>query len=238
MSRRVLTPEGIKQAIVLIENGKIAGLANNPPSGIPIDDAGDNVVMPGLVDCHVHVNEPGRTEWEGFDTATRAAAAGGITTIVDMPLNSDPVTTTLHALETKLERTDKKLWVDTAFWGGVVPGNAHSLDEMIDAGLAGFKCFLIHSGIDYFPNVTEADLRVAMPILARRRVPLLVHAELECGESYQWENSARSYKAFLKSRPRRWENEAIKLMIDLARDYGTAVHIVHLSSSDAIPLIT
>jgi allantoinase len=237
MSRRVLTPEGIKQAIVLIENGKIAGLANRPPAGIPIDDAGNNVVMPGLVDCHVHVNEPGRTEWEGFETATRAAAAGGITTIVDMPLNSDPVTTTLPALEAKFEGTENKLWVDTAFWGGVVPGNAGLLESMIDAGVRGFKCFLIHSGINDFPNVTEADLRLAMPILARRGVPLLVHAELESGEPCQWENGARSYKSFLKSRPRRWENEAIKLMIDLAREYHTAVHIVHLSSSDAIPLI-
>jgi allantoinase len=237
MSRRVLTPEGINQAVVLIENGKIVGVTHNPPSGIPIDDVGDDVVMPGLVDCHVHVNEPGRTDWEGFETATRAAAAGGITTIVDMPLNSDPVTTTLPALETKLEVTDKKLWVDAGFWGGIVPGNAGSLESMIDAGVRGFKCFLIHSGIDDFPNVTEADLRLAMPILARRRVPLLVHAELECGESCEWENGARSYKDFLRSRPRRWENEAIKLMIDLAREYGTAVHIVHLSSSDAIPLV-
>ncbi len=237
MSRRVLTPEGIRQAVVLIESGRIAGVMNTPAVGIPIEDAGDNVVMPGLVDCHVHVNEPGRTEWEGFETATRGAAVGGITTIVDMPLNSNPVTTTLAALETKLEATQKKLWVDTAFWGGVVPGNAGSLESMIDAGVRGFKCFLIHSGIDDFPNVTEKDLRVAMPILAHLGVPLLVHAELECGESYEWENSARSYKAFLKSRPRRWENEAIKLMVDLAREYGTAVHIVHLSSSDAIPLV-
>jgi len=156
---------------------------------------------------------------------------------VDMPLNSDPVTTTLPALETKLEATENKLWVDTAFWGGVVPGNAGSLESMIDAGVRGFKCFLIHSGIDDFPNVTEADLRLAMPILARRRVPLLVHAELECGESYPWKNHARSYQGFLNSRSRRWENEAIKLMIDLAREYGAAVHIVHLSSSEAIPLV-
>jgi allantoinase len=237
VSRRVLTAEGIRPAVVLIEDGKIADVTNRAPAGTPIDDVRDDVVMAGIVDCHVHVNEPGRTEWEGFETATRAAAAGGITTIIDMPLNSSPVTTTLPALEIKLEAAKKKLWVDTAFWGGVVPGNAGSLESMIAAGVRGFKCFLIHSGINDFPNVTEADLRLAMPILARRHVPLLVHAELECGESHEWENGARSYKAFLKSRPRRWENEAIKLMVDLARQYGTAVHIVHLSSSDALALI-
>ena len=237
MSRRVLTAEGIRPAVVLIENGKIADVTNRAPAGTPIDDVRDDVVMPGLVDCHVHVNEPGRTEWEGFETATRAAAAGGITTIIDMPLNSNPVTTTLPALEIKLEAAEKKLWVDTAFWGGIVPGNAGSLESMIAAGVRGFKCFLIHSGIDDFPNVTEADLRLAMPILARWHVPLLVHAELECGESSEWDNAARSYKHFLNSRPRRWENEAIKLMVALARDYGTAIHIVHLSSSDALPLI-
>src|SRR5271170_5170602 len=223
----------MKEATVLVADGIIADLLPTTvqPEGCPIDDVGDQVLMPGLVDCHVHVNEPGRTEWEGFETATRAAAAGGITAIADMPLNSDPVTTTLAALETKLASTSGRLWVDCAFWGGVVPGNAGALESMIDAGVRGFKCFLIHSGIDDFPNVTEADLRAAMPILARRGVPLLVHAELECGEPCHWENAPRSYRSFLESRPRRWENEAIKLMIALCREFNCPVHIVHLSSS-------
>ena len=246
-STRVLTPEGLVAATVYVNEGKIVSIglptASAKNSGfsstqtLPVEDLGDLVVMPGLVDSHVHVNEPGRTDWEGFETATKAAAAGGITTVTDMPLNSDPVTTTLDALNIKLSVTKDQLWVDTAFWGGVVPGNARSLEAMINAGVRGFKCFLIHSGIDDFPNVTEADLRVAMPILARRGVPLLVHAELECGETCQWSEAPNSYRAFLESRPRRWENEAIKLMIDLCRQYNCPVHIVHLSSSEAIPMI-
>src|SRR6185437_13832180 len=179
--KRVLTPQGVQEGVVVVENGTISGVMprGDVPSGIEIIDAGNHVVMPGLVDSHVHVNEPGRTHWEGFTTATQAAAAGGITTIADMPLNSDPVTTTLDAFKIKRESTDGKLFVDCAFFGGVVPGNCDQLVPLIDAGVVGFKCFLIHSGIDDFPNVTEADLHIAMPILARHKIPLLVHAELE-----------------------------------------------------------
>jgi len=239
-SRRVVTPQAVAEATVLIADGTIIDLlfgSSEAPAGFAVEDCGDAVIMPGLVDSHVHVNEPGRTEWEGFETATRAAAAGGITTIADMPLNSNPVTTTYDALQKKLASTQGKLAVDCAFWGGVIPGNSGSLEEMIDAGVRGFKCFLIHSGIDDFPNATEADLRKAMPILAKRGIPLLVHAELECGESSHWEGEHGSYKSFVQSRPRRWENEAIKLMISLCREFNCPVHIVHLSSSEAIPLI-
>jgi allantoinase len=238
-SRNVVTPDGVKEATVLVSNGKISDIihAGKGDGNYPVEDLGDLVIMPGLVDSHVHVNEPGRTEWEGFETATRAAAAGGITTIADMPLNSDPVTTTLEALHIKEASTENKLWVDTSFWGGVVPGNASSLEPMLHAGVRGFKCFLIHSGIDDFPNVTEADLRMAMPILAKSQAPLLVHAELECGESCPWDKPSDSYRAFLESRPRQWENEAIKLMIRLCREFHCPVHIVHLSSSEALPLI-
>jgi allantoinase len=238
-SRNVVTPDGVKEATVLITNGKISEirLSGTGSANYPVEDLGDLVIMPGLVDSHVHVNEPGRTEWEGFETATRAAAAGGITTIADMPLNSDPVTTTLTALQIKEASTENKLWVDTSFWGGVVPGNADALDDMLKAGVRGFKCFLIHSGIDDFPNVTEADLRMAMPVLARWQAPLLVHAELECGDACTWDEPSHSYEAFLKSRPRHWENEAIKLMIRLCREFKCPVHIVHLSSSEALPFI-
>jgi allantoinase len=238
-SRNVVTPDGVKEATILVSNGKISDIISPGIDGgdYPVEDLGDLVIMPGLVDSHVHVNEPGRTEWEGFETATRAAAAGGITTIADMPLNSDPVTTTLDALKIKEASTENKLWVDTSFWGGVVPGNASALESMLQAGVRGFKCFLIHSGIDDFPNVTEADLRMAMPILAKWQAPLLVHAELECGETCTWDKPSDSYAAFLESRPRQWENEAIKLMVRLCRETKCPVHIVHLSSSEALPFI-
>src|SRR5207245_9249309 len=143
-----------------------------------IEASDSSVVMPGLVDTHVHVNEPGRTEWEGFRTATRAAAAGGVTTIVDMPLNCIPATTTFAGLKAKLAAASGQLHVDVAFWGGVVPGNSSELSGMWDAGVVGFKCFLVHSGVDEFPNVTESDLRQAMPELARLGAVLIVHAEL------------------------------------------------------------
>lgn len=240
-STRVVTPDGIKNVCLVLDAGKISEIVESDqiPEGIEVFDAGDLVVMPGLVDSHVHLNEPGRTEWEGFETGSKAAAAGGTTTMCDMPLNSIPVTTTLKALEEKLEAAKTKIEVDCAFWGGVVPGNADSLEPLIEAGVKGFKCFLIHSGIDDFPNVTEDDLRLAMPILARHRVPLLVHAELECVDSHQedWVGSASSYRAFLNSRPRKWENDAIDLMIKLCREFNCPVHIVHLSSSEAIPAI-
>lgn len=182
-AKTVITPTGTGEAVVLIDRneGSIVSVVKPVavPDGVDVKDLGDVVIMPGLVDSHVHINEPGRTEWEGFSTATRAAAAGGITTVADMPLNSHPVTTTLAAFKEKLEATAGQLWVDCAFFGGVVPGNTAALDPMIDAGVVGFKCFLIHSGIDEFPNVSESDLHAAMPVLARSGVPLLVHAELE-----------------------------------------------------------
>lgn len=241
-SRRVLTPEDLREAVVIVRNGVIDSIVprGEVPNGLLVQDVGDHVVMPGLVDSHVHVNEPGRTEWEGFSSATRAAAAGGITTIADMPLNSNPVTTTSAALEAKRQAARGKLNVDCAYLGGVIPNNASQLEPLIDAGVVGFKCFLIHSGIDDFPNVTEADLDVAMPILAKRGVPLLVHAELECGAHpdphFQW-TDPRSYKQFVRSRPRQWENDAIDLMIKLCRKHHCRVHIVHLSSADALPAL-
>lgn len=239
-SRQVVTADGVREAVVIVRDGKISAVTSREqaPSHLPIEDLRQLVLMPGVVDSHVHVNEPGRTEWEGFRTATLAAAAGGITTIVDMPLNCIPVTTTAEAFSTKLPSASDQLWTDCAFYGGVIPGNQGELEALIEMGVLGFKCFLIHSGIDEFPNTTEADLRRSMPILARHNVPLLVHAELECSDEqpHKWK-SPSSYKDFLSSRPRRWENDAIKLMIDLCREYSCPVHIVHLSSSDALPLI-
>ena len=212
-----------------------------PPTCELIEADPESIVMPGLVDTHVHVNEPGRTEWEGFETATRAAAAGGVTTIVDMPLNSIPATTTLAGLDQKLAATTGKLLVDVAFWGGVVPGNTDELAKLWAAGVVGFKCFLIHSGVDEFPNVTEADLLQAMPALAQLGARLIVHAELPgpveaCCEAVGVAAS-RSYETFLRSRPRAAEDEAVKLMIRLSRATGCPIHIVHHSSADALPLL-
>ena len=244
-ARRVATPDGIIPASIHISDGKITALTSfetEVPSGCEVFEANENsLVMPGLVDTHVHINEPGRTTWEGFETATRAAAAGGVTTLVDMPLNNIPATTTLEAFRVKLEAAREKLYVDTAFWGGVVPGNTQELAPMYEAGVVGFKCFLVHSGVDEFPNVTEADLREAMPELARLGALLIVHAELpgpiDDAQIVTEEKSAKDYETFLRSRPRAAENLAVALMIRLCRETGARVHIVHHSSADALPML-
>ncbi|MBN1210382.1 MAG: allantoinase AllB [Myxococcaceae bacterium] len=234
-SRRVVTDSGVREAAVVIRDGKLEEVLpdGRTPAGLPVMDVGSKVVMPGVVDCHAHINEPGRTEWEGFETATRAAAAGGITTVVDMPLNSIPATTTLQALRTKAAAAEGRCAIDYGFWGGVIPGNAGELEGMVDAGVMGFKCFLIHSGVDEFPHVTREDLEHAMPILARRGVPLIVHAELTEHERPP-QGDTRTYRSYLESRPRRWEDDAIRMMVELCRKHGGRVHIVHLSSSDAL----
>ncbi|QRK12238.1 allantoinase AllB [Archangium violaceum] len=235
-SKRVVTASGVREAAVVIREGRVAAVLApaDVPAGLPVEDLGDKVLMPGVVDCHAHINEPGRTEWEGFETATRAAAAGGITTVVDMPLNSIPATTTLAALREKAAAAEGRCAIDHGFWGGVIPGNAGELDAMIDAGVTGFKCFLIHSGVDEFPHVTREDLARAMPILARRGVPLIVHAEMTPDERPP-QGDTRTYRSYLESRPRRWEDDAIRMMIELCREHRGRVHIVHLSSSDALP---
>jgi len=241
-SSRVVLPDGVGAAAVRVADGKIIAVEDyDQARGGEVFDAGDSVVMAGLVDAHVHVNEPGRTEWEGYETATRAAAAGGVTTLVDMPLNSIPPTTTLAGLEEKLAAADGQCTVDVAFWGGVVPGNTAELAPLVTRGLRGFKCFLIHSGVDEFPHVSEDDLREAMPELARLGSVLLVHAEvagpIDAAAQELANDDPRAYETFLRSRPREAENEAIAMMIGLCRETGCRVHIVHLSSSDALPMI-
>src|SRR5438552_5062080 len=242
-SRRVVTPLIIGPASLHISGGKIASVRewDDIPSGIPLTDAGSSVVMPCNIDAHVHVNEPGRTEWEGYATATRAAAAGGVTTIVDMPLNSIPPTTTVAGFEEKLAAAEGKCTVDVGFWGGAVPGNTAELAPLIEGGVRGFKCFLIHSGVDEFPHVTEENLREAMPEIARLGSVLLVHAEvpgpIDDVSSSIARLDPRHYETFLQSRPRESENEAIALMIRLCREAGARVHIVHHSSSDALPML-
>jgi allantoinase len=237
-SRRVITPQGLAPAAVFISGERISAVSpyDRFRASGPVVDVGDSVVMAGLVDTHVHFNDPGRAEWEGFETGTRAAAAGGITTVLDMPLNSRPVTTSLSALNEKRAACEGRLHVDCGFWGGVVPGNDGELEPMIDAGVFGFKCFLVHSGIDDFPAVAEKDLRQAMAVLARRRVPLLAHAELARAPA-PVAKEPRKYKGYLDSRPKAWENDAIALLARLSRETGCRAHIVHLSSAEALPLI-
>lgn len=234
-SQRVVTPSGVVPGFVRVRDGRILCVDVLPEKGVPLMTYGNLILSPGLVDTHAHLNEPGRTEWEGFETATRAAASGGVTTIVDMPLNCVPATTTRVALETKRRAVKDHAWVDYGFWGGVVPGNEAELDPMMDSGVCGFKAFLIDSGVREFEKADKATLLKAMPRLARRRVPLLVHAELDRGDVSA--HDSRKYIDYLRSRPRTWEEAAIKWVIVLAQETVCPIHIVHLSDALSLPLI-
>jgi allantoinase len=231
-STRVVFPDAVRPATLRLAGERIEAVLPHGAAAANVHDVGDAVIAPGLVDCHVHVNEPGRTEWEGFASATRAAAAGGVTTIVDMPLNCLPVTTTRAALDTKLSACERQCFVDVGFWGGVVPGNTADLPELARGGVLGCKAFLVHSGIDEFPNVTEADLLAAMPVLRDAGLPLLAHAELDLRGSPGAD--ARVYRSYLASRPPAWEDAAIALLIRLCRLTRCPVHIVHLSAASSI----
>jgi allantoinase len=241
VSRRVVTAEGIRPAAILVESEQIQAVVppTQVPSGTEIHDFGDFAILPGLVDSHVHINDPGRTDWEGFDSATRAAAAGGYTLLVDMPLNCLPPTTTVAALEAKRAAAQGKCWVDWAAWGGVVHGNQADIEPLASAGVLGFKCFLIHPGIDGFTMVGEDDLRAALPQLARTGLPLLVHAELagpiDAATARLANADWKSYATYLQSRPDEAELSAIRMMLSLCRQYGFRLHIVHLSTSRALP---
>jgi len=240
--RRVVLAEHVAAASIHIHNDRIVRVADYDQISSTcelVEADPDSIIMAGLVDTHVHINEPGRTEWEGFLTATQAAAVGGVTTLIDMPLNSIPPTTSVAGFNAKLAAAENKCYVDVGFWGGVVPGNSGELSALKNAGVVGFKCFLVPSGVDEFPHVTETDLREAMPELARLDSLLIVHAELPgpIENSIPALKSADDYSIFLASRPREAENDAIDLMIRLSRVFGTRVHIVHLSSADAIPAI-
>lgn len=236
-STNIISPKGAIKGIILIKNGLIKDiLPYHATEDGEVYDAGDSVVMAGITDPHIHINEPGRTDWEGFNTATRAAIAGGLTTLVDMPLNSAPVTTSVAAFEEKLRAAEGQLHTNVGFWGGIVPGNTGEIEPLINKGVLGFKAFLTHSGIDDFPNVTEADLRKAMPVIAKHNLPLLVHCELtDDFKPEKW--NATSYADYLSSRPKYWEDDAINLMIRLCEEYNCRVHIVHLSSANSIPAI-
>src|ERR1700736_793761 len=213
--QRIITHEGERPAAIHIRDGMIAAIStfDDIPTGVPVHEAGAAVVMPGLVDTHVHINEPGRTEWEGFSSATRAAAAGGEKTLVEMPLNSIPAVTTVSAYREKLAAAAGKLSVDVGFWGGLVPGNLGELRPLWEAGVVGFKCFLVPSGVEEFLHVTEGDLREALPVLAALGAPLLAHAESPGPIETAAQDLAKSepcrYAKWLASRPREAENDAI-----------------------------
>ncbi|MFO0741785.1 MAG: allantoinase AllB [Labilithrix sp.] len=244
--QRVFTPVGERPAAVHIDRtwGTVVAVTDldAAPAGVETIDAGDKCVLPGLVDTHVHINEPGRTEWEGFETATRAAAAGGVTTLVDMPLNSVPPTTTLEGLRAKVKALEEKARVDVALCGGLVPSTAGngSLEELFNEGVLAFKCFLAESGVGEFSHVHEAELRAGMAELARINAPLFVHAELPAplaeGEKAALGLDPRRYATYLASRPRKAEDAAIDLVLRLAQETGARAHVVHLSSSDAVTM--
>ncbi|GEC03509.1 allantoinase [Streptomyces spinoverrucosus] len=238
-STRVITPEGTHPASVAVADGKIAAVLpyDAPVEAARVEDVGDHVLLPGLVDTHVHVNDPGRTEWEGFWTATRAAAAGGITTLVDMPLNSLPPTTTVDHLRTKQQVARDKAHIDVGFWGGALPDNVKDLRPLHDSGVFGFKAFLSPSGVDEFPHLDQEQLARSMAEISSFGGLLIVHAEDPHHLSAAPQQGGPKYAHFLASRPRDAEDTAIAHLIAQAKRLHARVHVLHLSSSDALPLI-
>jgi allantoinase len=242
LSRRVVTAGGVRPAAIIVEGERIREVvaAEELPPGLDdVQDFGDTAILPGLVDSHVHINDPGRADWEGFETATRAAAAGGYTLLVDMPLNCLPATTDVAALEAKREAARDRCWVDWLAWGGAVHDNQRWIEPLAEAGVAGLKCFLIHPGIDGFTMVTEEQLRAALPHVARTSLPLLVHAELPAPVEAATKELAgadwSSYETYLKSRPPEAELAAIRMLLRLCQEFQFKLHIVHLSASEALP---
>ena len=244
LSQRVVLPDGIRPAAVHVAKGRIEAVyaPDEVPLHLDLCDLGPLVLLPGLVDTHVHVNDPGRADWEGWESATGAAASGGVTSLVDMPLNSSPVTTSAQALAAKRRSaSDALLYADVGFWGGAVPGNAADLGDLARAGVIGAKAFLCHSGIDEFPASDERALTAAMGALAAHDLPLLLHAELERDDALDQQALAAlppdDYRSWLEARPPAFEEHAVRAAIQLARDTGCRVHIVHLSAASALPLI-
>ncbi|XP_043273845.1 allantoinase [Venturia canescens] len=251
ISKKCVFENGVSPAILIVENGKfvkiirdfdeneLQSIRQSYPNAI-FEDFGNSVLMAGVVDSHVHVNDPGRSDWEGFATATRAAAAGGITTIVDMPLNSIPPTTSVQNLEEKVRVARKNAFVDIAFWGGVIPGNKKELKPLVNAGVVGFKCFLLPSGIDEFPHVTFDDVDEALEELKSTDSVLAFHAECEIDDDILKTNGTGNpadYKNFLKSRPSAMEMHAIEKVASACQKSGVRCHIVHLSAAEALEIV-
>lgn len=240
--RKIIVPDGVVEGTIVVRDGTFAAI---DPYGSEVEvecDAGDAVIMPGVVDVHVHVNEPGRSEWEGFEHASRAAAAGGVTTIVDMPLNAIPPTTSIDALQAKAESAAGTCRVDYGFWGGLVPGNLGQLRPLVEAGALGFKCFLADSGVDEFPRVDEEQMTAGMKSLANTGAPLLVHAESQPALDEALEESGlaaapREYRAYLASRPARVEAGAVSTVVRACMRTRARAHIVHVSSASVFPQI-
>jgi allantoinase len=236
---RVVLPDQVAPADVTVVDGRIGsisepGVSPADPGTTLVELAADEVLMPGAVDTHVHVNEPGRTAWEGFATATRAAAAGGVTTIIDMPLNSVPPTIDVAALELKEAATEGQCFVDVGLWGGAVPESLGALKALHDKGVFGFKCFTLHSGVDEFPPLDHAQLDAAMAEVARFDGLLVVHAEDAAVINHAPDCAGPSYDAFLSSRPPEAEDKAIVEMLELAGRHGTRVHLLHLSNAGSL----
>ncbi len=236
--RAVVGTDGEVRAVsVAVRDGVVVAIADydDPPAALArVDLADDQVLIPGLVDSHVHINEPGRTEWEGFATATRAAAAGGVTTLVDMPLNSIPATTTVAALEVKQAAARGKVHVDVAFWGGIVPGNLADLAGLHHAGVVGFKAFLVPSGVDEFPQVSYAELADALRTVQPWDALTVVHAEDPAVIDAATPPHGTRYADFVASRPHEAEDQAITRLVELARATRARVHVLHLSSASAL----
>jgi allantoinase len=237
-SKRCFINNQFIEATLHIQNQKIFKIYpfKNKLAELSFFNYTDLIVMPGIIDAHVHINEPGREDWEGFDTATKAAAIGGVTSLIEMPLNASPVTTNVDAFIIKQQAAENKLHVNCGFYGGITPTNANAIEGLIKAGVFGIKGFLTHSGIDEFPNIHKKHLEEIAPILKQYDIPLLLHCELEDDKVPKVDNP-KSYREYLHSRPQHWETNAIELAIDIQQKFDIRVHIVHLSASEGIAII-